>query len=195
MIHTQTHTHACTRTHTHTHTHMHARTHKHTHAHTCMHTHIVSKHHKNIYLYCIGRIYHASFNFANFKTFTKIKTSTAHDIVSFACLLLHVQPLRLFAISKCILTYFKPIGNHNGEQQPNGPLTKELPSSVISVANKGIVESLKKESSRKRKDRMLSSQIAQYATENGCSKIYVPPYKHKYTTLTSLLCYIIRFEA
>jgi len=39
-------------------------------------------------------------------------------IVSFTRLLLHMQPLRLgyFAISKSILTYFKAVGNRNGEQ-------------------------------------------------------------------------------
>ena len=59
-----------------------------------------------------------------------------------------------FAMSKSTLTYFKPVGNHNGEQQvklpdPTGPLTEELPSSVISATNKDIIKSLKKESSTK----------------------------------------------
>ena len=68
---------------------------------------------------------------------------------------MHVQPLRFYTMSKSILTYFKPVGNRNGEEQvklpdPTGPLTEELPSSVISAANKDI-ESSKKESSTKTK--------------------------------------------
>ena len=64
-------------------------------------------------------------------------------IVLFARLLLHMLPLRFFVMSKSILTYFKPIGNCNGEQQvklydPTGPLTEELPSLVISAASKDI---------------------------------------------------------
>ena len=71
-------------------------------------------------------------------------------IVSFEILFAHflrVQPLRFFAMSKSISPYFKPVGNHNGEQQvklpdPTGPLTEELPSSVISAANKDALRNV-----------------------------------------------------
>ena len=56
----------------------------------------------------------------------------------FARLLLHMQPLWFFAMSKSILAYFKPVGNRNEEQQVKlpdltGPLAEELLSSVILV--------------------------------------------------------------
>ena len=83
-----------------------------------------------------------------------------------------------FTMSKSILTYFKPVGNRNGEQQvklpdPTGPLTEELPSSVISTANKDIIESSKIESSTKTKGPYakftpeFKAKIAKYAIENG----------------------------
>ena len=57
-------------------------------------------------------------------------------------------------MSKSLLSYFKPIGRDQLVKlpDPTGLLMEELPSSVISVANKDIAESLKKESSSKRKD-------------------------------------------
>ena len=80
-------------------------------------------------------------------------------------------------MSVSILTYFKSVGNDNGEQvklpDPTGPLTEELPSSVISVANKDIIESSKKESSTKTKGPYAKStpefkaKVAKYAIENG----------------------------
>ena len=62
------------------------------------------------------------------------KLKLANDFYSycFTRSLLHVQPLQFFTMSKSILTYFKPVGNRNGEQQvklpnPTGPLMEELP--------------------------------------------------------------------
>jgi len=80
-------------------------------------------------------------------------------------------------MSKSILTYFKLVGNHNGEQQvklpdSTGPLTEKLPSSFISAANK-VIESSKKESSTKTKGPYakftpeFKAEIAKYAIENG----------------------------
>ena len=83
------------------------------------------------------------------------KLKLANDFYSYcfsllACdLLLHMQPLRFFDMSKSIYhNYFKPVGNCNGEQQvklpiPTSPLMKEIPFLVISVANNGIESSMK----------------------------------------------------
>ena len=72
-------------------------------------------------------------------------------LFQFARLLLLMQPLRLFAMSKSI-NYLKPVGNCNGEQQvklpdPTSPLMKEIPS-VISAANNNIESSMKESSTK-----------------------------------------------
>ena len=56
------------------------------------------------------------------------------------------------AMSKSLLSYFKPVGRDQLVKLPNptGQLTKELPSSVISAANKDATESSNKESSSKK---------------------------------------------
>ena len=51
-------------------------------------------------------------------------------------------------MSKSLLSYFNPVGRDQLVKLPNptGPLTKGLPSSVISAANKDVTESSNKES-------------------------------------------------
>jgi len=106
------------------------------------------------------------------------KLKLAHDFYSYCFVRSLVIAHAAFAMSKSILTYFKPVGNRNGQQQvklpdPTGPLTEELPSSVISAANKDIIESSKKESSKKTKGPYakftpeFKAKIAKYAIENG----------------------------
>ena len=100
----------------------------------------------------VAGIYHKSFNFANFtnfKVFTKIKASTWFLFILFHS---RFHSLAYCMCSFCefllsILPYFKPVENHNGEQQvklpnPTGPLMKELPSSVISAANKDTLHNV-----------------------------------------------------
>jgi len=103
-------------------------------------------------------------------------------------------------MSKSILTYFKPVGISNGEQQvtlpdPTGPLKEELPSSA---AYKDIIESSKKENSTKTKGPYakftpeFKAMIAKYAIENGnCAAAQKSMLYVIYSSsITSLLFYI-----
>ena len=75
------------------------------------------------------------------------------------------------AMSKSPLSYFKPVGRDRLVKLPNptGPLTKEIPSSIISVVKKMLQNFQRKRVYLKRKDHIpkFKAKIARYAKENG----------------------------
>ena len=99
------------------------------------------------FTYRIAGIYYEDFNFANFNAIAKFKTSTYFYSYCFTHIHLFCTWSRLCDIrqdicvmSKSLLSYFKLVGRDQLVKLPNptGLLTKELPSSVISVANKDV---------------------------------------------------------
>ena len=100
-------------------------------------------------------------------------------IVSVCSLVIAHAPLVIFycQVYFNIFSYFKLVGNSNGGQQanPTSPLMKEIPSSVISVANNHIESSMKESSTKtafykhtQRRDSYLYTYY--FMIQNHCQK-------------------------
>ena len=95
------------------------------------------------FTYRIAGIYYEDFNFANFNAIAKFKTSTYFYSYCFAHIHLFCTWSRLCDIRQdiCVMSVSFIIfqtSRKRSASQATGLLTKELPSSVISVANKDV---------------------------------------------------------